>query len=108
MSSTNVRWQPLLDDLRDFGRMRQHHDVARRQYRGLALICFAMLLSCSGSIIRSLLDTTYQAGLARQALRRFGFENRSGGLRFHSDQVSFLSRRQILAKSSSMPFLREE
>ena len=32
-----------------------------------ALICFAMLFSCSGSIIRSLLDTTYQTGFARQA-----------------------------------------
>src|ERR1700730_2624084 len=33
----------------------------------LALICVAMLFSCSGSIMRSLLDTTYHAGFARQA-----------------------------------------
>ena len=33
----------------------------------LALICVAMLFSCCGSIMRSLLATTYHAGFARQA-----------------------------------------
>jgi hypothetical protein len=29
----------------------------------VAFICFAMLFSCSGAIIRSLLETMYQVGL---------------------------------------------
>ncbi|HEY3886140.1 MAG TPA: hypothetical protein VGL62_13070 [Vicinamibacterales bacterium] len=62
-----------------------------------ALICFAMLLSCSGSIIRSLLDTTYRAGFATPGGRgRLGVEDGAGGLRLGADEASFFTGGQIL------------
>jgi hypothetical protein len=52
----------------------------------VALICFAVLFSWSGEVIRSLLATMYQYGLVRQG-RRGNLRGEDGALKLRAVQL---------------------